>query len=701
MFKFLKSLLGIEEEPAAPRKSQREGPAWSEPRSRAAVDRYFALLGKLQTAKKEREWRRAAKVTCDIIDVLPGFVREWKSEYGDVPPNIPVFIDGARALAMVGDDSGLERLREVTQKVPELGEWGPAVEQAIEDRRLLVRIRDVLAQRPGILQTDVKSAVGASDGRRISGLIRQMAESHEIKRIRYKSTYLLGLGNAEIALPDDHPARSSQTSSDSPTRVEVATTFDQSYERRRPIQPALITLDGLEYVPLPRAPLRWEERHKKRGKGPRTTDDFELQDGTPWHLSEVEKLPMGERPDTAYRKLAPHAAGTFLIDDLGKAESFPGAAAALLSVGRFGQVQAEAPLAWGLYRWQVNPMGRGLIAMDSDGVVHAYDENLTRLFATPLGKAPEMSRLMATYDFGAKELKNHTRTVALSPDGGTHLFTVVDQAFTIGPGGSPEWGVQLPKQDGWSRVAQVSGQFGTGAEVDQALDLLELKLPVSVDDIRGRYRQLAKRWHPDANRGSVEAGERFKEISAAAELLSGLDLQSLAPDVDRVVYERSLGGGSGIEAFLQVSEKGASDWIYAASFATDGGVFLAGYSGRVVRTDSSGRPWRAYDIGAVPRRIADTGDFLYLLTDTRLYILQDRSLVRLIDVFDEGMLVLGQTGFGLLEKRRFRWFTEEGDLVGAVLTKSPIRRVHSTPKGLVVETRERRARISGAPMWWE
>lgn len=152
---------------------------------------------------------------------------------------------------------------------------------------------------------------------------------------------------------------------------------------------------------------------------------------------------------------------------------------------------------------------------------------------------------------------------------------------------------------------------------------------------------------------------------------------------------------------MQASEKQASDWIYASSFATDGGAFLAGYSGRVVRTDASGRPWRAYDIGAVPRRIADTEDFLYFLTDTRLYILQDRFLVRLIDVFDEGEFVLGQTGFGLLEKKRFRWFTEEGDLIGAVHAKNPIRRVISTPEGLVIETRQRRVRVTGAPEWWE
>jgi hypothetical protein len=60
-----------------------------------------------------------------------------------------------------------------------------------------------------------------------------------------------------------------------------------------------------------------------------------------------------------------------------------------------------------------------------------------------------------------------------------------------------------------------------------------------------------------------------------------------------------------------------------AGFAgTDQGAFLAGYSGKIVQVDSDGRPVRVYDIGSVPRRIVDTGDFLYFLTDTRLYVLQ-------------------------------------------------------------------------------
>jgi hypothetical protein len=115
----------------------------------------------------------------------------------------------------------------------------------------------------------------------------------------------------------------------------------------------------------------------------------------------------------------------------------------------------------------------------------------------------------------------------------------------------------------------------------------------------------------------------------------------------------------------------------------------------VVLIDESGRGVRVYDIGSVPRRIVDTGDYLYLLTDTRIYVLHDDALHALVDTFVGGYLIRALTGFGLLEKKRLRWFSKDGRYLGSVVSKEPIRRVYSTGEGMAVETRQRRAVVQG------
>jgi hypothetical protein len=117
--------------------------------------------------------------------------------------------------------------------------------------------------------------------------------------------------------------------------------------------------------------------------------------------------------------------------------------------------------------------------------------------------------------------------------------------------------------------------------------------------------------------------------------------------------------------------------------------------------DDMGRGVRVYDIGNVPRRIIDTGDYLYILTDTRLYVLKDDALHAIIDTIEGGDLVIAQTGFGLLEKKRLRWFLEDGTYLGTIASKDPIRRVYSASGKTIIETRQRCAFITGVPGWWE
>src|SRR5512136_1972280 len=51
-------------------------------------------------------------------------------------------------------------------------------------------------------------------------------------------------------------------------------------------------------------------------------------------------------------------------------------------------------------------------------------------------------------------------------------------------------------------------------------EVLGVKKDASQDDIKKSFRQLARKYHPDLNKGSKEAEEKFKEINEAYQVLS-------------------------------------------------------------------------------------------------------------------------------------------------------------------------------------
>jgi hypothetical protein len=347
--------------------------------------------------------------------------------------------------------------------------------------------------------------------------------------------------------------------------------------------------------------------------------------------------------------------------------------------------------------------------MSADGVLHAYDEDLQPLFETALADAPEILALCRRFDICDEQLKNHVRAVALSRDHRRYLFTAVDEAWCVSRPHQTIWGLKLPMQEGWRRIAAPEQGFGTDSEIANALALMKLSLPLAPEQVKRRYRELALLWHPDRNQGHPQAQEQMKALNGAMELLTGVDLEILdeegeasfvsakdCPELDLGASKVRVNFGFGF------SELYARDWIYAADFAAHSdSVYLAAYSGRVVLVNAAGEGLRVYDIGNPARRIVDTGEYLYILTATRLYVLRDDSLHALVDTLDSGELVLAKSGFGLLEKKRWRWFSKEGGYLGSVLSTDPIRRVYCSAGAMVVETRQRRAVISGAPRWWD
>ncbi len=67
--------------------------------------------------------------------------------------------------------------------------------------------------------------------------------------------------------------------------------------------------------------------------------------------------------------------------------------------------------------------------------------------------------------------------------------------------------------------------------------ILGVSKTATQDDIRSAYRKLAKKWHPDVNKGDKAAEERFKAISSANDILGDPDR--------RAQYDRGEIGGDG------------------------------------------------------------------------------------------------------------------------------------------------------------
>lgn len=260
----------------------------------------------------------------------------------------------------------------------------------------------------------------------------------------------------------------------------------------------------------------------------------------------------------------------------------------------------------------------------------------------------------------------------------------------------------MPLKAGWKRVIGRAERFGVGREVEAALALFELSLPVSPPEIKRKYRSLALAHHPDRNVGSQLAVETMKALNRAFEILTGVDPNTLGFDESDTTYFARTAPDHLIEIEgirLEIAMTGLTpqDWVYAASFAAvEGGAYVATYSGKIILLSREAQPIIVYEIGTCPREIIDVGRYTYLLTPTRLYVVEDQNkLAAFLDVFQQGQLLVSTSGFGLLTSKRLQWFTSNGRKLGELVTRDPIRAIHAAEDGAIVQTRQHQVEVRG------
>ena len=433
---------------------------------------------------------------------------------------------------------------------------------------------------------------------------------------------------------------------------------------------------------------------------------FEASEDAPWTLVGERKLKGDERPDPAFTIAAIDSRGTWLLDRSGASTEQAGVKSVLRRMDRHGALVGEKALYHDAYRTGTGAAGSGIAIMDSNGLLHAYDEELNIIVESNLcedSRVVDHFRAIDTNYWG--EFKSQVRAVDIAPEGDRYLFTLADEAWCCTTSGEAVWGLVMPLKEGWKRVVGRSERFGVAQEVEEALKLFGLSLPVDPTDIKRKYRKLAQAHHPDRNAGDPSATEKMKALNTAFETLTGVDPNTLEYEESDVTYFARTDPDYVMEVEglrLEITMTGGvpQDWIYAGSFtAVDGGAYLATYSGKVIRVSREGQPEVVYDIGTCPKEIVDVGRHTYFLTPTRLYIIEDSTkLAAFLDVFQQGRLLVTQGGFGLLTGKQLQWFTHAGLRAGELTTKDPIRAIYATDSGVVVQTRQHQVEIQGLLM---
>src|ERR1044072_9095569 len=74
-------------------------------------------------------------------------------------------------------------------------------------------------------------------------------------------------------------------------------------------------------------------------------------------------------------------------------------------------------------------------------------------------------------------------------------------------------------------------------------DILGVKKSASDDEIKKAYLALAKKYHPDKNKGNKDAENKFKEISEAYAVLSDPEKRSQYDRMGKEPFPGGFGGG--------------------------------------------------------------------------------------------------------------------------------------------------------------
>ena len=401
---------------------------------------------------------------------------------------------------------------------------------------------------------------------------------------------------------------------------------------------------------------------------------FEIENNQEWKISSIIKIKKNEKPDPSFKLLNLIADGIIYIDKNGKSDIVEDPyLSAIMKYDLAGNIVAKKPISHTIYRNNNNPKSSNIAIMDNMGILYIYDKNINLSLKKDLQSDKRILHHLNENESNYwGDFKSQVRAIDVNTTSDKIIFTIADEIWCSTISGLSCWGIRTPLNEGWARIIGKKGADEIDPNIYNALNSLELELPVSPEEIKKQYRKIAQKYHPDINKDG-NAHEMMQKINEAFSTLTGIDPETLAIDddqSDKIFYRKTKPDyviqEAGISIEITTNFGYAQDWIYEACFSSESdNVFIGTYSGKIIELDNLGNPLEVFDIGTVPDQIIESGQYLYISSNTRLYIIKDKeNLVGFVDIFKQGRLLVSKSGFGLLSEKKIQWFTQEGKKIG-------------------------------------
>ena len=646
-------------------------------------------MGAFRDALLRRDFEEAHQAVLANLNFISAFVQSHLTRDGARTfTSIPVLEQGGTVLALRQDAAGLQRMRELVEADTLFAPWRPRVERHFAALRTVPRILHAVRHLPGCVQRELKRLVVAPDGHLIANLVSWLIKAEKLTAVRAGRTVRLYLRDADVPVP-----RPKQRQAPRPST-------------RQPLAPRLLDLDGASQTGIPYtepAPEDLAEPLSLKGISPLrdrhavATRGF-VVGGRRATVASVEPLPLSHRPDPAFRRLFFSASGLFAVDDLANATGLGVIPAAALHQGFTGETaRATGPLCYGARLVSVHPHGHLLACVSDQGVLHTYDPRLAlhseAILANEEGRIIDGRRGMdGSWPIAA---------CSIARDASRYVVLVGDHAWCFDNNHRPLWAVRVPDAS-WTMSYP-----GSGSDFDHtvraAAELLELSTPFTPDERRRRFKNRLRQVHPDLRPDEPVANQETREVIAANELLKQVEGRTVG-DSRPIVYTVT-----------------GRDSLVATCFRSAGyGVYLASYSGRLIRLDETGQVRDVFRLGAhlasqtrgnrhvqgVVSELVAAGDSLYLRVKGHrvgfglskaadLITVRDSLPKNRIPIPEGGEILATACGVGVMERKRVRCFDPDGHWLSTLVTRDPLRLVYRRGEAMIAETRRQRVVLLG------